>query len=222
MLRRYAPAFARRAVTRARFGDLRRIRPISKWGSERGQPIDRWYIERFLGEWSHHVHGHALEVLEDLYASRLGAASVDVLDIDATNPRATIVADLCERNSLPAGRFDVAVVTQTLQFVVRPARAVQNLLSALRPGGTLLLTVPSLSRIGAPSDRWRWTPLGMQDVLTEAAPAGAEVETTGVGNGLAARAFLFGLAVEDVPPAVLEQTDPDFPVIVGGRVTLPS
>jgi SAM-dependent methyltransferase len=209
-------------VTRARFGDLRRTRSLSRWGSDRGQPVDRWYIERFLAERAHLVQGHALEVLEDLYASRLGAGSVDVLDIDAANPRATIVADVCEPGSLPAGHFDVALVTQTLQFVARPVDAVRNLLAALRPGGTLLLTVPSLSRIGDPSDRWRWTPLGIRDVLTEAAPPGAEVDTTGWGNGLAARAFLFGLAVEDVEAAILERTDPDFPVIVGGRVTLTS
>ena len=212
----------RRAATRARFGDLRRLEPLSKWGSTRGVPVDRWYIERYLSDRAHLVRGHALEVLEDLYASRYGAESVDVLDIDADNPRATVIGDLCHPATLSPGRYDVAVVTQTLQLIPRPLDAVRNVISALKPGASLLVTVPALSRLANDLDRWRWTPLGLQELLTEAAPAGAEVVTTGLGNGLAARAFLFGLAVRDVGEQVLERSDPDYPVVVGARVVVPS
>ena len=67
-----------------------RTSPLSKWGFERGTPIDRWYIERFLDNHQECIGGRTLEVLEDLYASRLGAANVDVVDIDPSNPAATI------------------------------------------------------------------------------------------------------------------------------------
>ena len=206
---------------RARFGDLRRTEPVSEWGFGRGTPVDRWYIERFLTEHAHLVRGHALEVKEDLYASRFGAESVAVIDIDAANEHATVVGDLCDASTLDTDKYDVAIVTQTLQLLPRPLDAVRNLLDAVKPGGSLLVTVPTMSRLAGSWDRWRWTPAGMSDLLTEAAPPGAAIESVGMGNGLAARAFLFGLAVRDLDEAVLGKPDADFPLIVGGQVQLP-
>ncbi len=220
-LRPHVPRSVRRLVTRARFGDLRRTEPLTEWGAHRGKPVDRWYIEGWLGEQAHLVRGHALEVKEDLYASRLGAGSVDVVDIDPGNMHATVVGDLCAPSTLSPETYDVAVVTQTLQLVPRPADAVRHLLTALKPGGSLLLTVPALSRLADPSDRWRWTPLGLRDLLTEVAPSGAEVDIRGLGNVLAARAFLFGLAVPDLDEDVLSRSDADYPMVVGARVGLP-
>jgi SAM-dependent methyltransferase len=207
-------------VVRARFGDLRRTEPASEWGFGRGTPVDRWYIERYIAENAHLIRGHALEVKEDLYASRFGASSVDVLDIDEGNPHATVVGDLCKSSTLAPQTYDVAVVTQTLQLVPRPLDAIRNLLAALQPGGSLLLTVPTVSRLAGSWDRWRWTPLGMRDLLSEAAPRDAEMACIGFGNGLAARAFLFGLAVSDLDEDTLERSDEDYPMVVGARVTL--
>jgi hypothetical protein len=61
----------------------------------------------------------------------------------------------------------------------------------------------------------------MHDLLAQAAPAGAEVETVGLGNGLAARAFLFGLAAEDLDEGVLARPDEHYPIVVGAHVRLP-
>ncbi len=212
---------ARAAYTRMRFGDLRRTEPLSAWGSARGTPVDRWYIERYLQGHAASVHGHALEVKNDMYASRYGAATLDVVDIDAGNDHATIVGDLCLEDTLPQGAFDVAIVTQTLQYVPDPEAAVGHLLSALRPGGCLLVTVPTLSRITDDTDRWRWTPSGLAQLLRAAAPPGAEVTVEGPGNGLACRAFLFGLAAEELGDDVLARTDPNYPLIAAGSVCLP-
>ena len=208
---------ARGAVTRARFGDLARTEPLGRWGYERGTPVDRWYIGRWLQEQARHVTGHALEVKEDLYSSELGASTVEVLDIDVDNPRATLVGDLCEPGVLPTDGYDVAIVTQTLQFVADPAAAVRHLLGALRPGASLLLTVPCLSRVDGPADRWRWTPAGTHDLLDSCAP-GRPREVRGLGNGLAGRAFLFGLAAEDLPTGALDPADPALPLLVAARV----
>jgi|tagenome__1003787_1003787.scaffolds.fasta_scaffold20683374_2 SAM-dependent methyltransferase len=218
VLKRYVPRSVRRSVTRARFGDLRHTEPVSEWGFGRGTPVDRWYIERYLAERAHLVHGRALEVKEDLYASRFGAQHVDVLDIDPENSSATIVGDLCDISTLPSAAYDVAVVTQTLQLVPRPVDAIRNLVAALRPGGSLVLTVPAVSRLAGSTDRWRWTPMGMRDLLSEAAPSDADIEIVGLGNNLSARAFLFGLAVHDLDERVLEHSDPDYPMVVGACV----
>jgi SAM-dependent methyltransferase len=207
----------RRTYARARFGDLDRIEPVSSWGTHRGRPVDRWYVERYLTERSDAVRGNSLEVKDDLYSSRFGASSVDVVDIDAGNERATVVGDLCAADTLAPATYDVAVVTQTLQLVPDPALAVQHLVRALRPGGSLLLTVPTMSRIVDGFDRWRWTPAGMRHLLTTAVPS-ADVEVAGLGNGLTARAFLFGLAADDLAEDVLATVDERYPLVVGAWV----
>lgn len=211
---------AQRAALTARFGDLRRTEPLTRWGYDRGTPVDRWYIDRYLQENRQLVHGRVLEVKADHYASRLGAAEVEVVDIDVTNPRATVLGDLCQEATLQRARYDAAIVTQTLQLVADPEAALRTLLQGLRPGGALLLTVPCLSRICDGSDAWRWTPAGFGRLLSRAAPR-AEAEWRGLGNGLAARAFLFGLAAEDLSDEVLAVQDPDFPLVVGACVRLP-
>ena len=77
------------------WGDLRRQKPVSKaWGFDRGQPIDRYYIENFLAQNAHHIHGHCLEIKDDNYTQKFGGDSVyrsEVLDIDSGNHNATIV-----------------------------------------------------------------------------------------------------------------------------------
>jgi SAM-dependent methyltransferase len=197
-------------VAQVRWASLRRTRPISAWGYDRGTPVDRWYVERFLAEHAHLVRGHVLEVKEDLYASTLGAARITVLDIDAANPRATLIGDLVDPSTLPAGAYDTAVITQTLQYVSDPAAAVANLITSLAPGGHLLLTTPLVSRLSGPQDRWRWTALGMRTLLAD--HPGAQVAAH--GNCLAARAFLAGLAAEDVGAARLRVQDPQYPLLV--------
>jgi len=211
----------RKAWLRYRFGDLHRVAPLSDWGTERGTAVDRFYIEQYLATRAHLVRGRALEVKGDEYSVRFGASSVDVLDIDRQNARATVVGDVCDPMSLGSGMYDVAIITQTLLLVRDPQQAVHNLLTSLRPGGALLVTMPTASRLVNDDDRWRWTVPGMRHVLTTQAPPGAEVEVEGLGNGLALRAFLFGLSLEDLDQDVLQHVDPRYPVVVGGSVRLP-
>jgi SAM-dependent methyltransferase len=200
------------AVLRMRWGSRRRLTPETAWGHERGLPVDRWYIEQFLNQQRHHVHGRVLEVKEDLYASSLGADQVDVLDIDARNPHATIVGDLCDPATLPTDSFDAAVVTQTLQLVAQPALAVQLLLRSLTPNGHLLLTVPCVSRVAGDSDRWRWTAAGLRQMIADAGVTDPEI--TERGNNASCRAFLCGLGVADLSATVLRKDDPSYPLLV--------
>ena len=88
--------------TPLQWGDFRRVRPLSEnWGVDRGGPLDRYYIDRFLSNHRRFVAGRVLEVKDDGYARRIGGSAVelcDVLDINPANERATIVADLSRRN----------------------------------------------------------------------------------------------------------------------------
>ena len=56
--------------------------PVSReFGFERGRPIDRWYIERFLREHAGDVRGRVLEVAESTYTQWYGDGAVTGSDV---------------------------------------------------------------------------------------------------------------------------------------------
>jgi hypothetical protein len=68
------------------------------FGSERGECIDRYYIEKFLAQCAQDIHGSVLEIANNAYTMRFGGDRViqsDVLHVQDGNPRATIV-DECQ------------------------------------------------------------------------------------------------------------------------------
>ena len=207
-----------------RWGSLRRTTPFSRsWGYDRGTPIDRVYIEQFLAKHTADVRGSCLEVLNAEYTQRFGGsrvASSDVLDVDTANALATVFADLGEPDSLPAGRFDCIIFTQTLHLVPDMRTAVGNVWRALAPGGVLLLTVPAIGRHDARKsfhhDRWRVTKTGVEWLVAEVADAPADVTT--YGNILSCVAFLYGMAAEELRAEELQVFDREFPLIVAARV----
>ena len=208
-----------RPPLKVRWGSLRRVTPFSDvYGADRGTPVDRFYIEQFLGSHSSQIRGEVLEVRDPEYTQLFGGPEVTgshILDVDAENPTATIVADLSEKGSLPAAAFDCFILTQTLQYVADVAIAVQNAWEALSPGGALMVSVPALSRIDWTSkvaDLWRFTPAGLARIIRTALPP-CEVDVKGYGNVVTATAFLMGLAAEELGRVELRVSDPDFPVV---------
>ena len=200
-----------------------RLQPISdEWGMDRGAPVDRVYIERFLAAHAADIHGDVLEIKDRTYTQRFGhdIQRADVLDINAANPQAPLVADLTAAGHLPGSQFDCCLVTQTLQFIYDTPAAVRHLHRLLRPGGVLLVTVPSISRIapryGLTGDYWRFTAAGCQ-ALFGAVFGPAQVAVESFGNVWAAQAFLTGLAQSELPPRALDANDPYFPVIIAVR-----
>lgn len=199
---------------------LRRIRPVSdEFGFDRGTPVDRVYLEEFLDEHSTEVHGDVLEVKSPAYTHRFGGDRVTrahVLDLDPANEKATIVADLCEPGSLPPQGYDCVILSQTLQFVRLPEAALANVWQSLRPGATLLLTVPVVSKLDHGPDMWRFTPAGLEELVRRACP-GSEPEVVAYGNVLTCTAFLLGLAAQELRPRDLRKHDPNFPLLACAR-----
>ena len=199
------------------------VRPKSDhWGWDRGTPVDRFYIDRFLAEHAGDVRGNALEVKDADYTKRYGrdVARADVLDIDADNPQATIIADLSVGEGIPEAFFDCFILTQTLQYIYDLRGAVAQCERLLRPGGVLLVTVPCLSRIvhgaGLEWDYWRFTGASCRRLFGDAfGESNVEVQTH--GNVLAATAFLRGTALEEIPRQKLDVNDPYFPLLVTVR-----
>jgi hypothetical protein len=207
------------------WGTLRRPSPVSDhYGYDRGKPVDRVYIERFLEAQSHAIQGEVLEVGSPTYTRRFGGERVTgshVVDVDRGAAQATLIADLCFPDSLPAQAFDCIILTQTLQLLREQATALQNLWVSLRSGGALLVTVPCVSRIERKTpaiDYWRYAPNGLKLLITRTCPE-ASVVSEGRGNVLAAVAFLMGLATEDLTEVELEAEDPYVPLVVCATVS---
>jgi SAM-dependent methyltransferase len=235
--RRYVPASARRRLRpiRAAFvdwrrrrpldlGDLRRLTPVDEnWGFERGTPIDRVYVQQFVGSHSADIRGRVLEIAAPDYASQYPERvdRVDILMASEGNPEATIVADLTDAPTIPSDTFDCAIVTQTLQFIYDIRAALATLHRILTPGGVLLATVPGLTKISPIEDGewgewWHFTGKSTLRLAEEAFGEGqAEVET--FGNVLAASGFLYGLAASDLRVEELVAHDPLYEVVVGLR-----
>jgi SAM-dependent methyltransferase len=199
------------------------VRPKSDhWGWDRGAPVDRYYIERFLAAHAGDVRGNALEVKDADYVRKYGRDVVrtDVLDIDSANPQATIVADLATGDGIPASFFDCFILTQTLQYIYDVRGAVAQCERLLRPGGVLLVTVPCLSRIvhgaGLEWDYWRFTGASCRRLFGDAF-GDENVDVRTHGNVLAATAFLRGTALQEIPRRKLDVDDPYFPLLVTVR-----
>lgn len=206
------------------FGDLRRLRPISpNFGFDRGKPVDRRYIEDFLFRNAEDIRGSVLEIGDNAYTIQYGGARVtrsDILHIDQSNPRATLVGDLAEGDHLPSQAFDCIVLTQTLQYVFNVHKGVATLHRMLKPGGVLLATVPGVSSIDrgewGPSWYWSLSPAALRRLLGGRFDE-ANISVTSYGNVLAAVAFLHGLAESELRPTELDVHDPQYPVIVAAR-----
>jgi SAM-dependent methyltransferase len=208
-----------------RFGDLRRLSPIGgDLGWERGTPVDRHYLESFVARNAVDIRGRVLELGDDRYTRRFGGGRVEqseILSIETTNPRATIVGDLQHADTLPESVFDCIVLTQVLHLVFDISAAIESLYRALKPGGVLLVTVPGLAPMAIPSYPdvplyWAFTASGLSRLL--AARFGQDaVSVESRGNILAVTAFLYGLASEELDISDLSVDDSAYPVIVAGR-----
>jgi len=218
----------RTVVSRARFGNLRRTKPFSSdFGYDRGQPIDRYYIENFLARHADDIQGRVLEIKDNTYTRKYGGDSVhtsDILDMDESNRQATIVADLTRADHVPPETFDCIVFTQTLQLIYEMRAATESLYRLLKPGGVLLATFPGASQISYKhcGDSWHWafTRLSAGQLFSETFPA-ENVEVHAHGNVLVAVALLHGLAVEELRKEELDYHDANYEVLITLRAAKP-
>ncbi|GAX60451.1 methylase [Candidatus Scalindua japonica] len=208
-----------------RFGSFRRLTPISPiFAIDRGFPIERYYIEKFLSERSSDIRGHALEMGDDFYLRKFGGNRIEKIDVLSVvqSPNATIVADLTCSNHLPSNTFDCIILTQTLQMIFDVKAALKHLHRILKPGGALLLTSHGISKIGRRLGRdnwgeyWHITTQSAERLFLENFPD-AEIQVNSYGNVLTAMCSLHGLSSEELSTEELNHVDPDFEVIVTVR-----
>ncbi len=224
LIRRYTRSRQRPRIGRVDFGDLAGTEPICReFGNFRGRPLDRYYIESFMAANATLITGRVLEVGERLYTEQFGR---NVAKSDMCNyfdiPDATYVADLTDAPQIPDGTYDCVVITQTLQLIYDVQAVTATLHRILKPGGTVLCTIPGFSQLGDPrwAAQWYWnfTQYSAQRLFDD--EFGADrVHVDVHGNVLAATAFLHGVSLEEMDPADLDVVDPEYPVILGVRAT---
>jgi peptidoglycan/xylan/chitin deacetylase (PgdA/CDA1 family)/glycosyltransferase involved in cell wall biosynthesis len=204
------------------WGDFDQPEPLSTfWGVDRGTPVDRYYIHKFLDKNRLDIHGRVLEIKDGSYTTRFGDNRVetcDVLDINPLNTSATIIADLSKADSIPSDMFDCFILTQTLHIIYDVKGALAHTYRLLKPGGILLCTLPSTCRVNCEDggldagDYWRFTEASVRCLFAEIFPLEA-FDVSVHGNVKACVAFLEGLAAEEVSSDSLDQTDPWHPLL---------
>ena len=221
-LKRYLSALVR-ARHPLHLSDQLRLEPASRvFGMDRGTPIDRVLIERFIASHSGRIAGTCAEVGDTRYLDRFGnrvvSRTVIVPALVTAAPSDALVFDLEKGGVFEA--FDTLVVTQTLQFVFELRRAIRSIHESLLPGGFLIGTVPGISQVSSFDmdrwgDFWRFTDVCVRRLLEEEFPS-ASIVVQALGNLPLAKAFLEGASAEDVPNASLfEKHDPEYQLVVG-------
>jgi SAM-dependent methyltransferase len=215
-------------VGKVRFGNLYRLRPLSyHFGYDRGQPIDRYYIEDFLQCSSPDIQGRVLEIGDRSYTLQFGGDRVtvsDILHVSRDNPQATIIGDLANADNIPSDSFDCVILTQTLHLIYDVRSAIQTVHRILKPGGTALVTFPGITPIS--SDQWQstwywaFTSLSARRLFSEVFPS-QSVSVKAYGNVLTASSFLYGLAARELDANALDWHDPHYEVLITVRAVKP-
>lgn len=213
---------------KVKLGDMNRIYPFStRFGYDRGGPVDRYYIENFLNEEKDCIHGSVLEIGDNEYTTRFGGSRVsksDILHVDDSNKSATIVGDLSNAPHIADNSFDCIVLTQTLHMIYDVKKVIETCHRILKPGGTLLATVPGIGHIdqGEWYKYWMWafTDNSIKRMFNEVFPAENTTVAT-YGNVLVASAFLYGMGVKELKKAQLDYCDPHYQVIISVKAVKP-
>ena len=233
-VRMIAPAsvrpFIRKLVTpfrtvKARVQVAFGLEPLSVvWASDRGVPIARYYLGQFLRQFRGDVKGRCLEFQHDTYSTKVGGSAVvslDILHIDASNPLATIVADITQPNDIPSDHYDCIICTHVLHVIPALDKAVAEMYRILKPGGVVLVAVPQVSMCDPGyHELWRFTLEGLGTLLTRSFGSG-NVLVQAYGNSLTSACEIRGLASEELSRKALDYHDARFAVEVCARAVKP-
>jgi SAM-dependent methyltransferase len=232
LARQYTSVETRRRIIRitrwppigwVQFGSFNRLKPISRdWGTERGTPIDRYYIDKFLNHHSSLIRGRVLEIGDNTYTLKYGGGKIeksDVLHVAENKPQVTLIGDLTAADNIPSDTFDCIILTQTLQFIYNIQAVVDSLFRILKPGGCVLVTVPGIVQISRyDMDRWgeywRFTSKSIR-LLFEACFPSPNITVSVYGNVKVSVAFLHGISHEEMKFKDLEYFDPDYELLIG-------
>lgn len=119
--------------------------------------------------WAHLFDGAAIDMgCGDMPYREEMSARGTYLGVDIDGP-ADLTADLCRRIPLTKAGADCIAALFVLEHLARPHVFLSECFRILKPGGSLLLTVPFQWQVhGHPDDYWRWTESGISRALRAA------------------------------------------------------
>lgn len=200
---------------------LNKLKPLSdKFGLERGQAIDRYYIEKFLNLNSKYIKGKVLEFGDDRYSNKFNCINPDVISIDSQSKSLVkkssnlIMMDITKKK-LKANKYDVIIATQVIQFIYEINVFKKNIYNALKLNGYLILTCSGISQFSKYDmnrwgEYWRFTESAFRKIFKTHFKI-IKFET--YGNLFVAEKSLKGYATEEIPKSKLEYRDKSFPVL---------
>lgn len=202
---------------------IKDTKPVSTmFGLDRGTPIDRYYIKRFLQNHSVNITKHQ-KIMEVGCDYGYGKSLFKIDDTEHAILDYSKGMDLTDCTTLPRAQYDVFICTQVFNFIYDVKAAVEGSYYLLKPGGTLLATVAgNISQVSSYDmerwgDYWRFTTLGIKKIVSEV--FGENIIIQGYGNAMAATAFIQGLAVEDVEIKLLDKVDDNYSIVIGIHAT---
>jgi hypothetical protein len=204
------------------------VHPVSrKFGFDRGKPIDRYYIEKFLSKNKKYIKGTVLEIADSNYTKMFGGKGVErsiVLSYEDAKG-VDIVGDLVTGKGIPYSVADCAILPQTLPFIFDVRSAIKNSLRLLKPRGILLVTTPGITQISRyDMDRWghywSFTDLSLRKLFEEVVPK-KNISIMTYGNVKSASYFLYGLSCTELKQRDLDFKDDDYQVTIAAIIKKP-
>jgi SAM-dependent methyltransferase len=199
-----------------RWGNLRRLKPFSDYyGFDRGTPIDRYYLDRFLTKHVQAIQGDVLEIQSPGYVDKYGTNVRLKHSIDmnaAMNP--TYVCDLAAADVVPSDRYDCFLLPNTLCVLRDIRNCMRHMLRVVKPGGVVLAATAAMGPLQSDGmDFWRMSAQGWQELAADVW-AGHDYRIEAHGNCLAVVAAMLGLAQEELAQEELEYQDDRYPALV--------
>lgn len=195
--------------------------PISaQFATERGTPIDRVYIERFLEEHRSLIAGDVLEIEDSLYTRRFGGADVKnaiVMDVSSTASWVDFNANIETGEGIREDVADCFILTQTLMYIFDLKSAAKNICRLLRKNGTALITCSGISQnsIRCMDDYGAYFNFNAAVFEKMFEEENAEIIKAGsYGNVKTVSAHIAGLCYEDLKTEDFIPNDKYYPLIV--------
>jgi SAM-dependent methyltransferase len=180
------------------------------------------------------IRGRALEIGVTGTVRHFGddrLTSAEAIDVSASDPSVTIVADLTKAAHVPSDQFDCFVNQFTIHIIYDFRAALYHSIRLLKPDGVLLINFPCRSGYpvnGIPLGSgqsahvyWWFTPCLVEAVLAELGIDESHRLLQTYGNYFALAAYMAGIPSEELTRQELETVDPDFPLLICARIQKP-
>lgn len=196
--------------------------PLSEqFATERGTPVDRYYIDLFLKNHKSLIKGDVLEVENNTYTQKyglLGEFNSIVMDYSSKKPWVDFNADLESGKGIRDNIADCFILTQTLMYIFDVKSAAANIGRLLKKNGYALITCSGLSQNSVRcmddyGSYFNFNPAVFRKMFEDEKNLDV-LETGSYGNVKTVSAHIAGLCCEDLRESDFSYNDKHYPLIV--------